>query len=161
MAMINRYGPVIALVVMVASASTALAQPTFKLSVKPDLQPLASLKFDGARISRSAVADDPGFRLQYHIRKDGKTVSVVDARASTTIELPLKEAGAYMVTLELFYPDYKGGNAQKGAFKPISNMLWYLAYKDMAGQLQIADLGVLRNHLFYGLTAGKLIPVPE
>ena len=39
--------------------------------------------------------------------------------------MPQKEAGTYTVVLELFYPAYKGGTAQKGEFKPISNVLTY------------------------------------
>jgi hypothetical protein len=106
-------------------AVSAPAQPTYQLDVKPHLKPLTTLRLDGARISRSAVQDDPGFRLQYHFQKDGKTVAVVEARANPTVEVPQKEAGTYTVVVELFYPAYKGGTAQKGQFKPISEVLTY------------------------------------
>jgi hypothetical protein len=111
---------VVGLLVFVAPVS---AQPTYKLGVKPDLKPLATLKLDGTTLKRTEVDDDPGFRLQYHFLKDNKTVSAVDARAATDLAVPLKEAGTYTVVLELFYPDYKGGGVQKGAFKPVSNVL--------------------------------------
>jgi hypothetical protein len=138
----------------------AQAQPTYKLGVKPDLKPQATLQLEGGRVTRSDVADDPGFRLQYHIQKAGKTLALVDARASKAVDLPQSEPGVYGVTLELFHPDYKGGNAQKGGFRPISNVILYLAYKDASGKVVVTDLDRVRTYLFYGLTAGKLIPVP-
>lgn len=106
-------------------AGVASAQPTYRLGVKPDLKPLATLKLEGNTIHRTEVDDDPGFRLQYHFKKDGKTVSQVAARAVETLEVPQKEAGTYTVVLELFYPGYKTGTVTKGEFKPISNVLTY------------------------------------
>jgi hypothetical protein len=103
----------------------ARAQPTYKLEVKPDLKPEAKLRLDGARLTRSAVKDDPGFRLQYDFKKDGKTVATAEARAAETLDIPQKDAGTYTVVLELFYPAYKGGTQQKGEFKPISNVLTF------------------------------------
>jgi hypothetical protein len=106
-------------------AAAAGAQPTYPLDVKPHLKPLVTLRLDGGRIGRSAVQDDPGFRLQYHFQKDGKTVAVLEARANPTVGIPQKEAGTYTVVVELFYPAYKGGTAQKGQFKPVSEVLTY------------------------------------
>jgi hypothetical protein len=102
------------------------AQPTYKLDVKPHLNPLSTLKLDANRVSRTDLADDPGFRLQWHIKQaDGKSASVVDARAVAVLELPAQMPGTFSVVLELFYPAYKGGPAQKGEFKPVSNVLTY------------------------------------
>jgi len=140
---------------------SSIAQPTYKLGVKPDLTPHAVLQLEGGKVVRSEVQEDPGFRLQYHVMKDGKSLSVVDARTTSTIELPAQGAGTYIVTLELFYPGYKTGTVQKGNFKAISNVLTCLAYTDAGGQLRYADVGSLRSNLFYGLSAGKLMPVPE
>jgi hypothetical protein len=112
-------------VVVVAVASPARSQTVYKTVVKPDLKPLATLKIDGLKIARTEVADDPGFRLQYHFKKDGKTVGLVEARSSESLDVPQKEAGTYTVVLELFYPGYKTGTGQKGEFKPISNVLTY------------------------------------
>jgi hypothetical protein len=111
-----------ALGVLLFTSVPALAQPTYKLDVKPNLKPLATLKLEGNRITRTALKDDPGFRLQYHIKKDGKTVSTVEGRANLAIDAPA-EAGTYVIVLELFYPAYKGGTAQKGEFKAVSNPL--------------------------------------
>src|SRR5438445_9730264 len=102
---------------------SAAAQPTYRLEVRPFVKPQATLTLEGHKVKRSTVKDDPGFRLQYHIKKDGKTLSTVEARAQPVLEVPQKDAGTYSVVLELFYPTYKPGNAQKGQFKPISNVL--------------------------------------
>jgi hypothetical protein len=110
---------------MLAFAGKSAAQPTYKLGVKPDLKPLATLKLDGSKIQRTEIDDDPGFRLQYHFKKDGKTLAVAAARGHETLPVPQKEAGTYTVVLELFYPGYKVGTVQKGEFKAISNVLTY------------------------------------
>src|SRR5689334_14618884 len=120
----TRLLPAVALAALLAAAP-GRAQPTYKLDVKSDLKPAATLRLDGPRVRRSALKDDPGFRLQYAFRKDGKPVATVDARAHPVAEVPVKEAGTYQVVLELFYPDYKGGNQEKGGYRPVSNVLTY------------------------------------
>jgi hypothetical protein len=107
------------------TAGPLLAQPTYKLDVKSDLQPRATLKLAGLKITRSGLSDDPGFRLQFHFQKDGKTIATVNARTAETVDLPSTEAGVYTVALELFYPNYKGGNVQKGEFRAVSSTLVY------------------------------------
>jgi hypothetical protein len=104
----------------------ALAQPTYRLDVKRELKPAATLTLaaDG-KLTRSAVTDDPGFRLQLHFKKDGKSIATRDVRAETTVALPATEVGTYTVALELFHPAYKGGTASKGEFKAISEVLTY------------------------------------
>jgi hypothetical protein len=102
------------------------AQPTYKLDVKPDLKPLATIKLEGAKVVRGELTDDPGFRLQYRVKTtDGKTVMTSEARSNKALELPVKDAGTFTVVLELFYPTYKVGTGQKGEFKPVSNVLHY------------------------------------
>jgi len=111
-----------ALAALLFVAARAAAQPAYKVEVKPDLKPLAALTVEDNRVVRSELADDPGFRLQFVFKKDGKTVAEVEARSRTNAEPPA-EPGDYTVVLELFYPAYKGGAAQKGEFKPVSNVL--------------------------------------
>ncbi|MBL8798296.1 MAG: hypothetical protein JNM56_30660, partial [Planctomycetia bacterium] len=127
---------------------------------KPDLLPQAALSLEGGKVVRSELSEDPGFRLQYHVMKDGKSLAVVDARSAASLDLPAAP-GTYIVTLELFYPGYKTGTVQKGNFKAVSNVLTCLAQADAAGQMRYTDVGTLRSVLFYGLAAGKQIPVPE
>lgn len=123
-------------VLLLAIASPAVAQPTYKLGVKPDLKPLATIRLEGNALKRSEVQDDPGFRLEYHFKKEGKTVAQVPARGAEAVELPMKEAGTYTVALELFYPAYKGGAAQKGEFKPVSDVLTLAVTLDGQGRAQ-------------------------
>jgi len=101
------------------------AQPTYKLDVKAHLKPLATLTLKGARLTRSPLRDDPGFRLQYHFRKEGKTVATMEGRSNANLDIPLKTAGTYTVVLELFYPAYKGGMQQKGEFRRVSNVIHF------------------------------------
>lgn len=158
--MLDRRWLLVAFLAM-STGPSVQAQPTFKLSVKPDLAPHATLTLDGTRITRTPINDDPGFRIQYHFMKDGKTIAAVEARGNLAIDLPHKEPGMYVVFLELFYPAYKGGNVQKGGFKSISNVVTIYAYKAPDGDVRLLDIGTLRATLFYGLSAGSLIPVPE
>jgi hypothetical protein len=120
-----RVALVAAFVGLLGIAASANAQPTYKLGVKPDTKPLATLKLEGAKLTRSELDDDPGFRMQYHFKKDGKTLDTVEARGNPTLDVPHKEAGMYTVVLELFYPEFKGGNVQKGGFRPVSDVLTY------------------------------------
>ncbi len=103
-----------------ALSASARGQPTFKLEVKPNLKPLATLKLEGTKFTRSELTDDPGFRLQYAFKKDGKPLTTVEARSNLSVEIPDKTPGNYSVVLELFYPAYKGGTEQKGQFKPVT-----------------------------------------
>ncbi len=103
----------------------AAAQPTYRLDAQRGLKPRATLTLTDGKVTRSAVRDDSGFRLQFHFRKDGKTLATVEARAETSVALPSTAAGTYTVALELFHPAYKGGNARKGEFKAVSDVLTY------------------------------------
>jgi hypothetical protein len=118
-------------------ASPVAAQPTYKLGVGTHLQPSATVKVEGDKLSRSAIKDDPGFRLQYAIYKDGKPLEPIEARAGVVVDVPKKEAGVYTAVLELFYPSYKAGNQQKGQFKAISNVLSYKV--GSGGQIELLE----------------------
>lgn len=104
---------------------TSRAQPTYKLDVKPEFRPRAALQLADDQVRRSPVSNDPGFRLQFHFRKEGKTVQVVEARRILTAPVAGSDPGLYSAVLEVFYPAYRGGTAQKGEFRPISNILTY------------------------------------
>jgi hypothetical protein len=109
--------------VFLVGLAVAQGQPTYPLDVKRHLKPFATLSLKNAKLRRTPVKDDPGYRLQYHFRQGGKTVATVEARSNPTLAIPQKDAGIYTVVLELFYPAYKGGTQQKGEFKPISNVV--------------------------------------
>jgi len=111
--------------VLLAQAPWSAAQPTYRLDVKADLKPAVQLRLDGLKVHRSAVTDDPGFRLQYLFRKEGQPIASLEARSRQSVDLPKLEPGVYNVAIELFFPAYKGGAAQKGQFKPISNVITY------------------------------------
>lgn len=113
----------LALLIVLAGLASASAQPAYKLGVRPEFAPKAEIKLEGSRVVRTPVANDPGFRLLWHIKKDGKSVATIEARSSSGAELPIQEDGTYTVSLELFFPTFKTGNAQKGEFKAISNAL--------------------------------------
>jgi hypothetical protein len=115
----------LALSVLLVAIGPVSAQPTYKLDVKSELAPRAALTLSGDTLTRTAVRDDPGFRLQYHFRKDDKTVANINARGEERIRVPSLEPGTYTVVLELFHPGYKGGTGLKGQFKPVSDVLNY------------------------------------
>lgn len=115
----------IAAVAFFTSADALLGQGTYKLEVKTQLKPAAALTFEGTKIQRSALKDDPGFRLQYTFKKDGKPLKSLEARGAESVDLPDQSPGTYSVTLELFHPSYKSGSVQKGQFRQASNELIY------------------------------------
>src|SRR5437899_9487909 len=96
-----------AIAACLAFAGPAAAQPTYKLDAKRDLKPRATLSLADGKVTRSAVTDDPGYRLQFKFEKDGKTIATADARAEASVALPSTEVGTYTVTLELFHPSHK------------------------------------------------------
>lgn len=116
---------ILAVAVTLGCVAVALAQPTYKLDAKRDLKPKATITLADGKVSRSAVSDDPGYRLQFHFQKDGKSIATPEARSETNAALPTNEPGTYTVVLELFYPSYKTGNLRKGEFKAISEPITY------------------------------------
>lgn len=115
----------IALLWLACAATDGRAQPTYKNDVRPNLKPHATLRLAGNKLSHGGVKDDPGFRLQYHFKKNAASVTTVEGRSNPSLDVPTLEAGVYTVVLELFYPAYKGGAQQKGEFKTISNVVTY------------------------------------
>lgn len=128
--------------VMVWGMEALHAQGTYKLEVKPNLKPSAILSLEEGQVRRSALKDDPGFRMEFTFKKDGKTLKIIQARGTDRVDLPDKTPGVYSAVLELFYPSYKGGNEQKGKFQPASNELIYevKAPAQAGGQVQVVLL---------------------
>src|SRR5262245_56193427 len=117
--------PWLALPLLLLLSGPAPAQPTYRLGVGADLQPRTTLELRRTQVVRGPLLDDPGFRVQFHFRQGDKTLATLDARTADRVELPRLEPGVYAVAVELFYPAFKGGTAQKGEFRPISPTLVY------------------------------------
>ena len=64
-------------------------------------------------------------RLADGLERVDRGLATIEARSQAKVDVPKLVPGVYTVTLELFYPTYKGGTAQKGEFKAISNELTY------------------------------------
>ena len=91
--------------------------------------PKATIKVDGRKLTRSDVTNDWASKLQWVIKRDGKVIATVAARASTTYEHTDKAPGKYEVVLQMFkYIDYrknKQGKYLRSKFIDISNKVTY------------------------------------
>src|SRR5262245_47466207 len=91
--------PCAALLLGLLLAQPGQAQPTYKNDVRAHLNPKATLQLAGTRLSRTEVQDDPGFRLQYHFKKAGASVTTVEARSNPGLDIPTPEPAVYTVAL--------------------------------------------------------------
>jgi hypothetical protein len=91
--------------------------------------PKAEIKLDGRRVTRSEVTHDWGVLLQWVVRRDGKVVATVNARAEPSYEHPDKTPGTYEVVLQMWkYADYKkgaDGEFTNSKFIDVSNKVTY------------------------------------
>jgi hypothetical protein len=86
--------------------------------------PKAEIRLEGRKVSRTPVSNDWGSRLQWKIRRDGKDVATVLARAEISYEHADKTPGKYEIVLEMWhYEGYK--NKDHGKFVEISNKVSY------------------------------------
>jgi len=86
--------------------------------------PKAMIKLDGHKVTRAAVTNDWGSRLQWKISRDGKVVATAPARAEVSYELADKTPGTYEVVLEMW--KYEGYRVKEhGQFVEISNKVTY------------------------------------
>jgi hypothetical protein len=86
--------------------------------------PKAEITLQGRKVSRGEVSNDWGTRIQWKVRRDGKDVATVPARADTTYEHADKTPGTYEIVLEMWrYEGYK--NKDHGTFIAISNKVSY------------------------------------
>ena len=118
------------------------AQATFPMKIKrvEELNPRATLKLEGRTVTRTNITKDPGYRIQWHVKKDGKTVAQVNARPDKTYTHPDAAPGKYTVVLELYFPEYKATSKEsKGLFKPISNEVAYEIAGAKAEQKKAGD----------------------
>jgi len=91
--------------------------------------PKAELRLDGRRVTRSDVANDWGLMLRWVVRRDGKEIAVVPARADKSYEHPDKTPGRYEIVLQTWkYVNYAKdakGEFTVSKFVSISNVVNY------------------------------------
>jgi len=91
--------------------------------------PSATIQLKGQKLTRSEVRNDWASKLQWLIKRDGKVIASVAARASTSYEHKDQKPGKYEVVLQMFkYVDYrknKQGKYLRSKFIDISNKLTY------------------------------------
>jgi len=91
--------------------------------------PKAEIKLDGRKVTRSDVTNDWGLGLQWVVRRDGKVVATVNARAEPTYEHTDKTPGNYEIVLQMWqYIDYAktpAGEFTKSKFVEVSNKVTY------------------------------------
>lgn len=91
--------------------------------------PHAEIALDGRRVSRSLVTNDWGLRLQWVVKKDGKEIAAVNARAEPTYEHADNTPGKYEVVLQMWkYVNYKKnpqGEFTDSKYIDISNVVSY------------------------------------
>jgi hypothetical protein len=96
---------------------------------KFDGTPKAELRLTGRKVTRSVVMNDWGMMLRFVVKKDGKEVATVPARATDTYEHPDTTAGTYTIVLQTWkYMNYaKDGKGEFTAskFVDISNVVTY------------------------------------
>lgn len=69
--------------------------------------PHAAVRLEGRKVVRGEVTNDWGSLLQWVVRKDGKVVATVPARAGLTYQHADKTPGAYDVVLQMWkYVNY-------------------------------------------------------
>lgn len=91
--------------------------------------PRATIRVEGRRLIRSDVTNDWGLRLQWEIRRNGRVVATVNARADLECELPEAAPGEYSVVLQMWrYVNYRKdphGEFVDSLFIDISNRVTY------------------------------------
>ena len=96
---------------------------------KFDGTPKAELRLTGRKVTRSVVMNDWGMMLRFVVKKDGKEVATVPARATDSYEHTDPTAGTYTIVLQTWkYMNYaKDGKGEFTAskFVDISNVVTY------------------------------------
>ena len=70
--------------------------------------PRAEIRLEGRRVTRGAVTNDWGLRLQWEVRHNGKVVATPAARAEASYEHPDAAKGTYEIVLQMWkYIDYR------------------------------------------------------
>src|SRR5262245_60099533 len=93
------------------------------------VNPVAELRLESRRVTRSEVAHDWGLRLQWEVRRNGQVIATPPARAATSYEHPDTAPGRYEIVLQMWkYIDYRKnpqGEFVNSRFIDISNKVSY------------------------------------
>lgn len=91
--------------------------------------PKAEIKLDGCKVTRSDVKNDWGLGLNWVVRRDGKVVATVNARAEPSYQCTDKTPGNYEIVLEMWkYVNYAKdpkGEFTQSKFVEVSNKVTF------------------------------------
>ncbi len=91
--------------------------------------PHADIRLEGRKVIRGDVLNDWGSLLQWSVRKNGKPVATVPARADQTYQHPDATPGKYEIVLQMWkYVNYakdKKGEFTVSKFIDVSNKVTY------------------------------------
>lgn len=91
--------------------------------------PQATINLDGRRLTRTAVTNDWGLRLQWEIKRNGQVVATVNARTGLAYEHPDTAPGNYEVVLQMWryvnYAKNPQGEFTASRFIDVSNRVTY------------------------------------
>jgi hypothetical protein len=86
--------------------------------------PKAEIRLTGRKVTRTAVTNDWGSRLQWKVTHDGKVIATPPARADVSYEHAEPTPGNYEIVLEMW--KYEGYRVKEhGKFVEISNKVTY------------------------------------
>ncbi len=86
--------------------------------------PKAVIRLEGRKVIRTEVSNDWGSRLQWKVRRDGKDVATIPARAEAVYEHTDKAPGTYEIVLEMW--QYEGYRVKEhGKFVEVSKKVSY------------------------------------
>ncbi len=96
---------------------------------KFDATPLAELRLDGRKVTRSTVMNDWGLQLRWVVKRDGKEVATAPARADDSYQHPDATPGTYTIVLQSWkYVNYAKdakGEFTVSKYVEISNTVTY------------------------------------
>src|SRR4051812_43554140 len=91
--------------------------------------PRAEIRLEGRRVIRGDVSGDWGLRLQWEVRRDGRVIATLPARAETAYEHPDAAPGNYEIVLQMWkYVDYRKnpqGEFTNSRYIDVSNKVQY------------------------------------
>lgn len=94
-----------------------------------DGSPRAEIRLEGRRVTRSAVSNDWGLRLQWVVKRNGQVVATPNARPGLSYEHPDTTPGTYEVILQMWryvnYAKRADGEFTASRYVDVSNRVTY------------------------------------